>query len=165
VWQVNRNTFDFLYGTDFAGFATNIYDTPVAAIPASTFDGGDLESPFPISRSLLLSTFASDTLSLWGDRVLLTGGVRRQEIRVKSYNYYNAGQLDGVYRKSALTPIIGLWVKPASARVDRQRGSGVEHCRNRPQLTGCVVHTGKQAVNVANTLKIPEWARFDLGAR
>jgi iron complex outermembrane recepter protein len=32
-------------------------------------------------------------------------------------------------------------------------------------LTGRVVHTGKQMVNVANTLELPTWTRFDLGAR
>ena len=32
-------------------------------------------------------------------------------------------------------------------------------------LTGRFVHTGKQAVNVANTLELAEWTRFDLGAR
>ncbi|RYY39486.1 MAG: TonB-dependent receptor, partial [Sphingomonadales bacterium] len=32
-------------------------------------------------------------------------------------------------------------------------------------LTGRVVQTGKQMVNAANTLEIPEWTRFDLGAR
>ena len=293
VWQVNRNAFDFLYGPGFAGFATNIYDTPVAAIPASAFVGGNLKNPFPISRTRLLSTFASDTLGLWGDRVLITGGVRLQEIRVKSYNYYNGGRLDGTYGKSALTPIVGLVVKPVSGlslfanriealqqgptapidatvinsgavfgpikstqyevggklsaggfniglslfRIDlpvgysvdagggkkrfglfgEQRNEGIELTVNAepvkglrligggsvvdarlrktsggvnqgnravgvPEwtanagaewdiattgltLTGRVVHTGKQAVNVANTLEIPEWTRFDLGAR
>lgn len=32
-------------------------------------------------------------------------------------------------------------------------------------LTGRVVHTGKQAANEANTLELPSWTRFDLGAR
>lgn len=32
-------------------------------------------------------------------------------------------------------------------------------------LTGRVVRTGEQYVNAANTLKIPEWTRLDLGAR
>lgn len=32
-------------------------------------------------------------------------------------------------------------------------------------LTGRVVHTGKQAANAENTLELPEWTRFDLGAR
>jgi iron complex outermembrane receptor protein len=32
-------------------------------------------------------------------------------------------------------------------------------------LTGRVVHTGEQAANQANTLSLPSWTRFDLGAR
>jgi iron complex outermembrane recepter protein len=32
-------------------------------------------------------------------------------------------------------------------------------------LTGRAVHTGSQKVNVANTLSIPSWTRFDFGAR
>lgn len=32
-------------------------------------------------------------------------------------------------------------------------------------LTGRVVQTGKQMVNVTNTLEIPSWTRFDVGAR
>lgn len=112
VWQVNRNAFDFLYGPGFAGFATNIYATPVATIPASAFVGGDLTDPFPISRTRLSSMFASDTIGFWGDRILLTGGLRLQAIRVKSYNYYNGGQLDSTYDENAVTPVVGLVVKP-----------------------------------------------------
>jgi iron complex outermembrane receptor protein len=32
-------------------------------------------------------------------------------------------------------------------------------------VTGRVVQTGKQQVNAANTLELPSWTRFDLGAR
>ncbi|WP_349681351.1 TonB-dependent siderophore receptor, partial [Sphingopyxis sp. UBA6734] len=32
-------------------------------------------------------------------------------------------------------------------------------------LTGRVVHTGRQMVNATNTLELPTWTRFDLGAR
>lgn len=32
-------------------------------------------------------------------------------------------------------------------------------------LTGRIMQTGKQAVNLTNTLILPEWTRFDLGAR
>lgn len=32
-------------------------------------------------------------------------------------------------------------------------------------LTGRVMQTGKQAVNLTNTMILPEWTRFDLGAR
>ncbi len=114
IWQTNRNAFDFLYGPGFAGFATNIYKTPVAAIPASAFVGGNLRDPFPISRTKLSSMFASDTIGFWGDRVLVTGGLRLQSIQVKSYNYYNGGQLDSTYDENAITPVVGVVIKPAS---------------------------------------------------
>lgn len=293
IWQVNRNAFDFLYGPGFAGFATNLYNTPTAAIPSSSFVGGNLNHPFPVSRTRLLSAFASDTIGIWDNRVLLTGGLRLQDIQVKSYNYYNGGALDGTYSKSAATPVVGLVVKPVSGlslfanriealqqgpsapidaavvnsgavfapikstqyevggklrvgtfdiglslfRIDlpvgysvdigggmkrfglfgEQRNEGVEFTINGepvkgvrliggasvvdaklkrtsgglnegnravgvPEwtanaglewdvaatgltLTGRVMHTGKQAVNVANTLEIRGWTRFDLGAR
>ncbi len=111
-WQVNRNAFDFLYGPGFAGFATNIYATPQVPLPASTFVGGDLADPFAIARSRLASVFASDTIGLWQDRILLTAGLRLQTVRVKSYNYNDGGLLDSVYDESAVTPVIGLVVKP-----------------------------------------------------
>lgn len=295
TWQVNRNAFDFLYGPGFAGFATNLYNAKVVNIPASSFVGGNLVNPFPISRTRLLSTFASNTIGLAGDRILLTAGVRLQDIQTKSYNYYDGGSLTGTYRKSAITPVVGLVVKPVpglslfanrieglqqgpSAPIDllvvnagevfapikstqyevggklrrgafeagisvfridlpvaysvdagtgdgrvrfglygEQRNEGIEFTLNGEPvkglrfiggasvidaklrktsngvnqgnravgvpdwtanagfewdvpttgltLTGRMVHTGKQAVNVANTLEIPEWTRFDLGAR
>nr|WP_314444293.1 TonB-dependent siderophore receptor [uncultured Sphingomonas sp.] len=107
IRQVNRNAFDFL-----AGYATDLYDTPVVALPGTGFVGGDLDDPFPISRARLTSLFVSDTIGLAGDRVLLTAGLRHQQIKVKSYNYYNGGALDNQYDESAVTPVIGLVVKP-----------------------------------------------------
>ena len=111
-WQVNRNAFDFRYGPGFAGFATNLYDPVQVPLPSSTLVGGDLDDPFPISRSRLQSLFASDTIGVWDERVLLTLGARLQAIRVKSYNYYNGGDLDATYNENALTPVVGLVVKP-----------------------------------------------------
>lgn len=113
AWQVNRNAFDFLYGPGFAGFATNLYAPTLAAIPASAFVGGDLDDPFPISRTRLWSMFVSDTVGLFDDRLLLTGGARLQSIQVKSYNAYNGGLLDTVYEERAVTPVIGIVAKPA----------------------------------------------------
>lgn len=111
-WQVNRNAFDFRYGPGFAGFATNLYDPVQVALPSSTLVGGDLDDPFPISRSRLWSAFASDTLGFWSDRVLLTLGGRLQAIEVLGYNYYNGGTLDTRYDESRVTPVVGLVVKP-----------------------------------------------------
>ncbi|MCW2390213.1 iron complex outermembrane receptor protein [Sphingobium sp. B11D3B] len=113
TWQVNRNAYDFLYGPGFAGFATNLYDAQPVTIPSSALVGGDLDNPFPISRTKLLSVFASDTVGLLGDRVLLTVGGRIQQIRTSSYSYGN-GALDSAYKNSALTPVVGLVIKPVA---------------------------------------------------
>lgn len=109
-WQTNRNAFDFR-----DNFATNLYDTPQVALPPSTVapwnPGGDLDDPFPIVKSRLWSAFASDTIGLWDDRMLITGGLRMQTIHVENYLAAN-GQLDTVYDKDAITPVIGVVFKP-----------------------------------------------------
>lgn len=110
-WQVNRNAYDFLYGPGFAGFATNLYDTPQVPLPSSTLVGGHLDAPFPIARARLASAFASDNVGFWGDRILITGGLRLQTIDVKSYSYAT-GALDTEYHEDAVTPVAGLVVKP-----------------------------------------------------
>jgi iron complex outermembrane receptor protein len=111
-WQVNRNAYDFLYGPGFAGFATNLYDTPQLAIPASTLVGGDLDDPFPIAKNRLSSLFVSDTVGLFADKVLLTGGVRYQEIRTEGFSYFG-GARTSVYDENRWTPVAGIVVKPA----------------------------------------------------
>ena len=294
-WQTNRNAFDFLGG--FGGYETSLYDTPQVPLPPSGFVGGDLDDPFPIAKTKLWSVYASDTLGFWGERVLLTGGLRVQTIRTKSFSYFGGG-LDRVYEEDAVTPVAGIVVKPletvsiyanyiealepgpiaptdpiianpgeafapirsvqyeaggklssgsffvslAAFRIDRplgfsipldpddpagqqlfglfgeQRNEGIEFTLNAEPfrglrliggasvidaqlretagglndgndvpgvpdylinanvewdlpaiagltLTGRVVHTGGQPVNIANTLAIEEWTRFDLGAR
>lgn len=107
IRQVNRNAFDFL-----AGYATNLYNPSVVPLPASGFVGGDLDDPYPISRSRLTSLFVSDTIGFVGDRVLLTAGLRHQRINVTSYDYYDGGSRTGQYDESAVTPVVGLVVKP-----------------------------------------------------
>jgi iron complex outermembrane receptor protein len=283
TWQVNRNAFDFRYGPGFAGFATNLYAPVQVALPSSTLVGGNLADPFPISRTRLGSAFASDTIGLFDDRLLVTGGVRLQSINAKGYNAYNGGLLDTQYREDAVTPVIGVVVKPAAGlslyanriealqqgatapldpilvnpgevlsprrstqyeiggkvrlgavfaslaayRIERpgeglladgrygyigdQRHRGIEAAVNGdlapglrliagaalndaeliggaevpgvPEftanadvewdlpfvpgltLTGRMLHTGRQWVDTANTLRLPDWTRFDLGAR
>lgn len=293
IWQVNRNAYDFLYGPGFAGYATNLYATPVVAIPSSSLVGGDLNDPFPMARIRQGSMFASDTLGFLDDRVLLTVGLRLQKIKQSSYSAANGALNPGGYNEDAVTPVVGLVVKPveglslyanrieglaagetapagtvnageifapyqtvqyevggklalgrvtlglaayqtdrpngrsvatATPRLNRfvidglQRNRGIEFTLDgelaqglrliagatvtdatlrRTQggantgntavgipdytananvewdlpflpaltLTGRVVHTGEQMVNVANTLELPEWTRFDLGMR
>jgi len=111
AWQVNRNAYNFLYNANFVGFPTNLYNTQVAPIPSSTLVGGNLNDPFPISRARLWSVFASDTVGLFDNRLLVTGGVRLQSIKVMGYNI-TTGALATNYEESAATPVLGLVVKP-----------------------------------------------------
>lgn len=107
-WQLNRNAYDF----DFVGYATNLYDPVAAPRPApNQFVGGDLDDVFPISRSRLASVFFSNTLGFWDDRILITGGLRLQEIKTTSYSYADGARTGG-YKESAVTPVFGLVVKP-----------------------------------------------------
>jgi iron complex outermembrane receptor protein len=110
IRQVNRNAFDFLGGFD--GYPTNLYNPPVVPLPGTGFVGGDLDDPFPISRTRLTSFFLSDTIGFAGNRVLLTAGLRHQRIKMKSYNYYDGGSLETEYDEDAVTPVVGLVVKP-----------------------------------------------------
>ncbi len=119
-WQVNRNAFDFLGG--FGGYATNIYDTPQVPQPGTGFVGGDLDDPFPITRTQLYSAFASDTVGLFGDRLLVTGGLRLQNIEVLGYassvgvnpdgSAFEMGDLTSRYDENAVTPVVGIVAKP-----------------------------------------------------
>jgi len=108
-WLVNRNAFEFYA---LSAERNNLY-APVAVTPSTTvtFVGGDLDDPFPISRTRLSSAFVSDTIGLWDDRVLFTAGLRLQAINVKSYS--NAtGLLTSEYDEEKVTPVVGLVVKP-----------------------------------------------------
>lgn len=109
IHQVNRNAYDFLGG--FTGFATNLYNTVDVPLPGTGFVGGDLDNPGPVSRSRLWSLFASDTIGFWDDRILLTAGLRLQTIRTKNYDY-NSGALTTEYDENAITPVVGLVIKP-----------------------------------------------------
>ena len=105
-WQVFRTAFDFL-----PGYATNLYATPQVPEPIGPgFVGGDLDDPNPTARTTLWSAFASDTIGLFGDRVLLTGGLRLQTIRQENTNY--DGTPGAIYDENAVTPVAGIVVKP-----------------------------------------------------
>ncbi|WP_339826306.1 TonB-dependent receptor [uncultured Parasphingorhabdus sp.] len=108
-WLVNRNAYEFYTASPELN---NLYD-PITVTRSSTisFAGGDLDDPFPISRTRLRSAFISDTVGFWDDRVMFTAGVRLQEIRSKSYSAFTEA-LTGEYKEDAWTPVFGLVVKP-----------------------------------------------------
>ena len=107
-WQEFRTAYDFR-----DGYASNLYaPTDATLSQTSAFVGGDLDNPFPINTSRLASAFASYTLGVWDDRVLLTGGLRLQEIRQSDFSYFG-GALSASYESDAVTPVVGVVVKPA----------------------------------------------------
>lgn len=106
VWQQDRTAYDF-----FSPFDTNLYDPLQVAPQPTAFAGGDLDDPFPITERRLGSLFASDTIGLWEKRVLLTAGARWQTIDIERFSYFG-GALDTEYREDAITPVVGLVVKP-----------------------------------------------------
>lgn len=62
-----------------------------------------------------MSSFAiADTLSFNNDLVLLTLGVRYQNIELKSFDYNSGDRLSG-YDESQLTPVAGVVVKPSES--------------------------------------------------
>jgi iron complex outermembrane receptor protein len=117
IWQVSRTAYDFRYANAAFGvpYQTNLYSTPQVPLPTGfSFAGGDLDDPFPISRSRIGSAFASDTLGLFGDQVLITGGLRLQNIQQSGYSYAT-GALSTRYSESAVTPVVGVVVKPTTS--------------------------------------------------
>jgi iron complex outermembrane recepter protein len=103
-----RNAYGF---ANFAGFANNIYSpTSVAAPPANFFTGGRLDSPLVQAKTQTSSVAIADTLSFAQDTVLLTLGLRKQEIEQITYDY-NTGVQNSQYQASRTTPVAGLVFK------------------------------------------------------
>lgn len=89
-----------------ATYTTNMYNptaATVAAVPGSV--------PFKTSDATLSSVAVADTLGFFDDRVQLTLGLRNQQIRTKAFSD-TTGAMTSRYDKSAVTPAVGLVVKP-----------------------------------------------------
>ncbi|WP_306391910.1 TonB-dependent receptor [Telluria beijingensis] len=97
------------YLTAPAGTAvnSNIYH-PVALPPMS----GVRQSPTTTSGTELSSVALSDTLAFFDNRLLLTGGVRKQKVVSKNIN--PAGIASTSYDASATSPLAGIVFKPWS---------------------------------------------------
>jgi iron complex outermembrane receptor protein len=111
-WQESRNAYAF---SNFAGFATNIFNPVAVSAPVPDyFVGGDMSNPRLTSKSILSSYALADTLSMLDDKVLLTVGVRRQNIKADSYDY-NSGVSISHYDQSKNTPMAGIVYRPVKA--------------------------------------------------
>jgi iron complex outermembrane recepter protein len=96
----------------------NAYVASGITYPSSIYNPAQLPpvtTPRPDARRASLTEFSSfalaDTLSFFEDRVLLTGGVRFQNVAVNSYST-STGARTSRYDADATTPVFGLVVKP-----------------------------------------------------
>jgi len=100
--------------SNFAGVATNIYRPVDYPSPdTSFFPNGNMNDPRVTATTNLSSYAIADTLSMRGDTVLVTVGVRHQRVRTGSFDYNTGNALvGGSYDESANTPIAGVVFKP-----------------------------------------------------
>ena len=101
----SRNAYAF---SNFAGFASDLYNPVFVAPPAPDFfTGGDLDDPL-VTEEVDNQSFAiADTLSLFDDRLLATIGLRQQKIETATFNYNTGARLSG-YDDEKVTPAFGL---------------------------------------------------------
>ncbi|WP_311971271.1 TonB-dependent siderophore receptor [Pseudomonas baltica] len=112
IWTQKENAYEFYVP---AG-ATNIYHTPALAKPSTvTFAAGDMSDPGVTYKMRNRSVAFSDTLGFFDDRVLLTAGVRRQQLLVENYAYESTtgegGSRSDMYDKGITTPVYGIVYK------------------------------------------------------
>ena len=115
----NFNSFSFgsfppPFAASSTGFFSNIYNPPVVPAPTNTTlpsSGGSLTTLPILNRTMFASTFISDTIGAFGDKALLTAGVRRQNIDVKGFSR-GTGVQTSSYNQWAWTPVVGLVVRP-----------------------------------------------------
>lgn len=121
MWTQAENAYTFYRSTTGN---TNIYNTGKLPRPTDvSMTGGDMGDPGVTGKTRNRGIALSDTLGLFDDRLLLTYGVRRQQLRVENYTYdgttlngvanpANDGSRNGpAYVKSVTTPVYGIVFK------------------------------------------------------
>ena len=94
--------------TPNTGFASNLYNPVFRASPEFN---RNTRNPPKIADYVESSIAIADTMGFLDERILLTAGIRRQNIDTKSFSNRN-GIRTSQYDKSANTPAVGLLVKP-----------------------------------------------------
>ncbi|WP_225774812.1 TonB-dependent receptor [Pseudomonas sp. Marseille-Q5115] len=116
IWTRQESAFEFYNGN---GGVTNIYHPTALSKPTNAwFTGGDLGDLSVTGRTNNRSVAISDTFGFFDDTVLLTAGLRRQELIVKGYSYEGGtlasytGDRNASYDESITTPVYGIVYKP-----------------------------------------------------
>lgn len=150
-WDIVANAF----GTAPITLATSLYNPIFLNAPASTSYG----SPPKTSSTTLLSFALSDTLSAFDDRAQLLLGLRQQGIQ--NTNYAVTGAVASNYFASAVTPSIGLLVKPAP--YVSLYGNYIEALQQGPTAPTTAVNAG-QIFAPTRSWQFEAGAKVDLGS-
>ena len=109
VQSKSRNAYAF---SDFAGFASDLYNPVVVAPPVPDFFvGGDLDNPLVTERVSNSSVAIADMMSFMDGRLLATVGARYQQIETRTYDYNTGARLSS-YEGDAVTPVVAVVYKP-----------------------------------------------------
>ncbi|MFO3723409.1 TonB-dependent receptor [Pseudomonas sp. HLMP] len=157
IWTQQENAFVF-----YNSQATNLYRTdPLPKPTTPSFVGGKLDDPGVTGKTRNRSIALSDTLGLFDDTLLLTAGVRRQQLRVEGYAYDGEGPDAGrtaFYDESVTTPVYGIVYKlNPSISLYANR---IEGLAQGPTASGEVVNAG-EVFPPAKTKQIEAGVKFD----
>ncbi|MEA5670873.1 TonB-dependent siderophore receptor [Pseudomonas sp. MH2] len=110
IWTQQENAYVF-----YSSQNTNIFNTsPLPKPTTPTSVGGMLDDPGVTGKTRNRSLALSDTVGLFDDTLLLTAGVRRQQLRVEGYAYRGTGVDAGrtaFYDEAVTTPVYGIVYK------------------------------------------------------
>jgi iron complex outermembrane receptor protein len=102
----SKNAFAFSSFLDT--FASNLYAPVAVPAPAPDFfQGGLLSDPLTTEEVENRSVAIADTLAFLDGRLLLTAGLRYQELETRSFDFSSGVELSG-YASDALTPAAGV---------------------------------------------------------
>ncbi|MGQ9366413.1 TonB-dependent receptor [Azospirillum sp. ST 5-10] len=120
-WRFDTAGVGHALSVGFTGFQRedgNVYIPSAGSVPSNIYNPRPLPAitaartdPQRSAETTLTSIAIADTLSFVDDRVLLTLGVRDQNVKVKSYNT-STGAKTSTYDAGATTPLAGIVVKP-----------------------------------------------------
>ncbi|HSD39748.1 MAG TPA: TonB-dependent siderophore receptor [Rhodocyclaceae bacterium] len=103
-----KNAYAF---SNFAGFAGNLYQpVTVAPPPADYFVGGSMSDPLLTDKVKTSSVAVADTLAFLNENLLVTAGLRYQNMEHYAYDY-NTGSAAGDMQRHAVTPVGGVVYK------------------------------------------------------
>jgi iron complex outermembrane receptor protein len=160
IWTQQRNAYDFGPGE----YSNDIYHPIDVPPPTSGFSGGDLSDPSVTGKSIMRSAALSDTLGFIDDRLLITLGVRRQQLVVQGYDY-DTGSRTSNYDESITTPVYGIVFKPWDhVSIYANRIEGLAKGPTAPTSSGSrVVINGNEVFAPSRSKQIEAGVKVDMG--